>query len=126
MAGHRESLLNREKETKMIRGLIKLSVIAMLGTVGLAGHAYPDKPIKIVVPFGSGTSVDALARQFGNALSGVVKQTVVIDNKPGAGGCHRNPSGRLGSSGWLYGPRNVKLDGGVGCADDQSGSLRPR
>lgn len=70
----------------MIRGLIKLSVIGMLWTVGLASHAYPDKPIKIVVPFGAGTSTDATARQFGDALSNVLKQLVVIDNRPGAEG----------------------------------------
>lgn len=49
-------------------------------------QAYPAKPIRIVVPFPAGSSTDIVARTVGARLSERVKQPVVIDNKPGAGG----------------------------------------
>ena len=46
---------------------------------------YPNKPVKIVVPFGPGGPADVYARVIGNELTEVLKQQFVIDNKPGAG-----------------------------------------
>ncbi len=46
----------------------------------------PDKPIRIIVPFGAGSSTDIIARIIGTGLQDVLKQTVVIENKPGADG----------------------------------------
>ena len=48
--------------------------------------AWPSKPIHIVVPFAAGGTSDILARTLGERLQAVLKQTVVIDNKAGAGG----------------------------------------
>ena len=48
--------------------------------------SYPNRPIKIVVAFGPGGGSDTLARMLGQKLSETFKQTVVIENKPGAGG----------------------------------------
>lgn len=47
---------------------------------------YPNKPIRIVVPFSAGGGVDTLARLVGQKVSDQVGQPVVIDNRPGAGG----------------------------------------
>jgi tripartite-type tricarboxylate transporter receptor subunit TctC len=53
----------------------------------LNAHAqYPDKPIKIIVPFPAGDGLDIQARMIGQKLSERWGQQVVIDNKPGAGG----------------------------------------
>ena len=48
--------------------------------------SYPNKPIRVVVPFTAGSATDILARTFGERLSAALGQPVVIENKPGAGG----------------------------------------
>lgn len=47
---------------------------------------YPDKSIKIVVPFSPGAGTDTLARITGNKFAELIGQPIVIDNRPGAGG----------------------------------------
>ncbi len=56
-------------------------------TVPLAGLAqtYPTKPIKIVVGYSAGGAVDIVARTLGQSLSASMGQSVIVDNKPGAG-----------------------------------------
>ena len=51
-----------------------------------AQTAYPNKPIKMVVPFAAGGGTDVLARVIGEKLSAGLGQPVIIDNKPGAAG----------------------------------------
>src|SRR5688572_27291544 len=46
----------------------------------------PTKPIKLVVPFAPGGSTDTMARMIGQALSERIGQSVVIENRAGAGG----------------------------------------
>jgi len=52
-----------------------------------AAHAqYPNRPVKLVVPFTPGTGIDILARVFGQKLQDRTKNPVVIENRPGASG----------------------------------------
>lgn len=51
-----------------------------------AADAYPSKPIKWVVPFTPGGAMDTMARTLGEKMSQSMKQPIVIENRPGAGG----------------------------------------
>ena len=71
------------------RGLQALAAAALLavGTgTALAQNSYPDKPITMIVPFSAGGTTDILARIVGQALNTELGQSVIIDNRPGAGG----------------------------------------
>lgn len=52
----------------------------------LPAQGYPDKPIRIVVPFSPGGGVDFVARLIGAKFRDAMKQAVIIDNRTGAGG----------------------------------------
>ncbi len=52
----------------------------------LAQAAYPSKPVTIIVPFAAGGTTDILARIIGQALTAELGQSVVVDNRAGAGG----------------------------------------
>lgn len=68
----------------MTKFLIAL-VIAICGSTALA-QTYPDRPIHLVVPFPPGGGSDAIARAISTKLGETLGQTVVVDNRPGAGG----------------------------------------
>jgi tripartite-type tricarboxylate transporter receptor subunit TctC len=51
-----------------------------------AGQDYPNKVIKIIVPFTAGSATDIMARIMGERLSAGMGQAVVVENRPGAGG----------------------------------------
>jgi len=72
----------------MLRRLLLCLLAAALSALGAhAAHAqYPDRFIKLVVPFPAGGPVDVMARLLAQQLSGALGQTVIIDNRPGAGG----------------------------------------
>ncbi len=52
----------------------------------LGAQAYPNKPIRIIVPYAAGGTSDILARQIGPKLTDAWGQPVIVDNRPGANG----------------------------------------
>jgi len=62
-----------------------LACVAMLWAT-VAAAQYPDKPVKLVVPFAPGGNIDFIARTLQSKLSEYLGVSVVIDNRPGAGG----------------------------------------
>ena len=64
----------------------RTAVLLFLTLAQGAFAQYPVKPIRLVVPFPAGESVDATARLVGQSWSTVLGQTIVVDNRGGAGG----------------------------------------
>lgn len=61
------------------------AAIALSATLGAAAE-YPDKPVKLIVPFPPGGGTDIIGRLVGDKLTATGKWKVIIENKPGAGG----------------------------------------
>ncbi|WP_238891906.1 Bug family tripartite tricarboxylate transporter substrate binding protein [Achromobacter insuavis] len=61
------------------------AALALMAATTLA-HAWPDKPVKIVVPYPPGGNVDVAARLIGPGLQAAFGQPFIVENKPGAGG----------------------------------------
>ena len=60
--------------------------LGILGSTNLAAQSWPDKPIKMIVPFAAGGSADILGRILSQELSKNLGQNVIVENRGGAGG----------------------------------------
>jgi tripartite-type tricarboxylate transporter receptor subunit TctC len=63
-----------------------LVIVFAFGANGVYAQAWPAKQITIVVPFAPGGNIDIVGRTVGKELSLLLKQPVIIENRPGAGG----------------------------------------
>jgi tripartite-type tricarboxylate transporter receptor subunit TctC len=69
---------------RMLKGL--LAALVAIAPLGAAAQDWPAKPVKFVVPFPPGGSVDPLARLTGAKLGDALKQQFIVENRTGAGG----------------------------------------
>ena len=75
---------------KTFRHVLLLPAILAAGTA--CAHAsrdpaaYPTRPIRMIVPFTGGSTLDIMARQVADNVGGLLKQNIVVDNRAGANG----------------------------------------
>lgn len=69
-----------------LRSLAKAALGCCLAAHALAVLAWPDRPIRLVVPAPAGGSFDTIARFYADSLSKDINKPVIVDNRPGAGG----------------------------------------
>jgi tripartite-type tricarboxylate transporter receptor subunit TctC len=80
-------MISLQKRNALATGLALAALgLVTLAPLGNAAHAaYPDKPIKLVIPFAPGGPSDVLGRAIAQKLNVAMGQPVIADNKPGAG-----------------------------------------
>jgi len=74
------------KRRAFTRAAAAATLAALLPFAAIAQDAYPNKPIRLIVPFPPAGGTDVLSRSVAYAMGNNTKWLIVIDNKPGAGG----------------------------------------
>lgn len=69
---------------RRIKSLLVTTLLVV--TAGVHAQSYPVKPIRMIIPYAAGQGTDIVGRYVADELSRRLKQAVVIDNRPGAGG----------------------------------------
>jgi tripartite-type tricarboxylate transporter receptor subunit TctC len=69
-----------------MRSLAVLLGLAAVVSTGVAAADYPNKPVRLLVASGTGGGLDFVARLIGPALTEDLGQSIIVDNRPGAGG----------------------------------------
>ncbi len=69
-----------------MKRLIAAAFALVLGTAGAVAQVWPAKPVRIIVPFGAGSTPDLVARLIADQLKQETRQTFIVENKPGASG----------------------------------------
>ncbi len=84
LAGSGQRVIRWAVSSRLV--VICLLALSGLSTVSSLAQDYPSRAIKLIVPFGPGTTTDLVARVYAEALSKPLGQAVVVENRSGAGG----------------------------------------
>jgi tripartite-type tricarboxylate transporter receptor subunit TctC len=68
------------------RAVVATLLVGLSAPRGFAQTGFPDRPIRLIVPFAPGGNADLTGRLFAEALSKRLRQQVVVENRGGAGG----------------------------------------
>jgi tripartite-type tricarboxylate transporter receptor subunit TctC len=71
---------------KILAGAILIATSALILQTSAVAQSYPDRPVRIIVAFPAGGTLDTLARIIAQKLSDTWGQSVLVENRPGAGG----------------------------------------
>lgn len=71
---------------KKIKKIISLSALLLSSSIAIAADNWPSKELHLIVPFGPGSNPDQISRMVASEASKTLGQTIVVENKPGAGG----------------------------------------
>jgi len=71
---------------KILAGAILIAASALILQTSAAAQSYPDRPVRIIVAFPAGGTLDTLARIIAQKLGDTWGQSVLVENRPGAGG----------------------------------------
>jgi len=72
---------------RSLRGLLAASLLLLPGfSAPAAAEGFPDKPIRLIIPYTPGGSTDLTGRIYGEALQAILGQNVIVENRPGAAG----------------------------------------
>jgi tripartite-type tricarboxylate transporter receptor subunit TctC len=73
------------KSVRHFSGAVAVALLGLLQAMPTAAQ-FPEKPVTLVVPYGPGSAIDAVARSLANGAQKHLGQSVIVDNKTGAGG----------------------------------------
>ena len=83
---------------------VAVAALAPFGSVFAQPDTWPSRTITMVLPAAAGSGTDLMARELANRLSTVLKQPIIVDNKPGASGLLGNPGGGAGAGRRIHAP----------------------
>src|SRR5262245_46838920 len=86
MPGNRTENPNLSGGDILMRAFLAIALATTVCASSALAQPYPNKPIRVIVPYAAGGTSDILARQIGPKLTEAWGQPVIVENRPGANG----------------------------------------